>query len=95
MPIWRKMCTVGTVLLLAIVLILNYYGSPLIHYQMRQQIETLGFSSQDVAEAHVIYDRCNPHKYILQIVLCKNPDEIRSYYYDSEHELQELERIQR
>lgn len=95
MPAWRKACTLGTVLLLALVLILNYYGSPLIHYQMRQQVATLGFSETDVAEAHVIYDRRNPHKYILQIVLQEYPDVIRSYYYDSEHELQELERIKR
>lgn len=48
MQLWRKLCTVLTIVLLLGVVLLNQFGSPLTHYAMERDVmeylQTLGYA---------------------------------------------------
>lgn len=94
---WRKACTVLTVILLAMVLLLNQFGSPLTSYHMEQQVtdylQKQGYQQQDLASLKAVYNRNEQHKYMVEVIFTDAPDKVHAYYYDVENGIKELERI--
>ena len=97
MPSWRKVCTILAVVLLAVILLLNYFGSPLTRYQLERQVadylQELGYQQEDLAELNSVYDRHARNKYMVKVVFADAPKAAHYYYYDEELELQEVEQI--
>ncbi len=51
MHIWRKLCTVLSLVLLAGILFVSCFGSPLVRYQLERQVQTYleaqGYQEED------------------------------------------------
>lgn len=85
---WRKVCTIVSIVLLAVILLLNYFGSPLTRYQLEQQVadylQEQGYQQEDLAELSSVYDRHARNKYMVKVVFTDAPEAVRYYYYDEE-----------
>lgn len=94
---WRKLCTVASVLLLAAILLLYYFGSPLTRYQLERQVadylQAQGYEAAELLELDSVYDRHGHNKYVVRVVFATAPEAAHYYYYNSELELQETEQI--
>ena len=94
---WRKICTVVSVLLLAAILLLNHFGSPVTRYQLERQVavylENQGYEQAEIAQLDSLYDKHGHHKYMVKVVFADAPEAAHYYYYNSELELQEVEQI--
>jgi hypothetical protein len=96
---WRKLCTIASVFLLAVILLLSWFGSPLIDYQMEQkmytQLQKQGYQREDILKLDTIYDRHGRTPYLVQVIFADAPETVHSYFYDGEQVLQEMEQTEK
>ena len=95
--IWRKLCTVTTILLLVAVLLLNQFGSPLACYMLERQVysylQAQGYGKADIADIRVIYNPEERYVYTAEVTFLDHAGYIRYYCYNSEQQIQALEKI--
>lgn len=93
--IWRKLCTAGAILVLAVILLLHQFGSPLVRYQLEQQVSAYlqeqGYREKEIAQLACLYDSQAQTPYTVKVVFAGTPERVRYYYYDQELHLQESE----
>ncbi len=96
---WRQLCTIATILVLVLIVLLNQFGSPLTGYllerQVVQHLQMQGYSEEHFSDVRVIYNPSDRHTYTAEVIFQDHGGYARYYAYNSEHELQELERIGR
>lgn len=97
MQLWRKMCTILTILLLLGVVLLNQFGSPVTHYMMERQVrdylQERGYVQQDLLKVQTIYSREERNPYTVQVFFADAPNQPHYYVYDDNQKIQEIEKI--
>lgn len=97
MQLWRKVCTVLTVLLLLGVVLLNQFGSPLTRYAMERDVseylQTIGYARRNIQSVQAVYNRDAQSPYMVEVIFTNAPQQCHYYVYDSKRELQEIEKI--
>ena len=96
MQLWRKLCTVLTIVLLLGVVLLNQFGSPLTRYAMERDVmeylQTLGYAQQDVQAMKAVYNKNDQNPYMVEVTFMDAPQQVHYYVYDDNRELQEIEK---
>ncbi len=96
MGLWRKVCAVLTVLLLAAAVLLGCFGSPLARYSLEQDVRAYlaeaGYRAEDLTDLTVEYNRREQNKYVVRVIFADKPDAPRYYYCDDDLEIRELQR---
>ena len=94
---WRTLCTIVSVVLLVAVLLVNQFGSPLACYAMERQVyshlESLGYTAKHISDIQVVYDADDRYPYTAQVTFADHGGYVRCYCYNSNREIQLLERI--
>jgi hypothetical protein len=97
--IWRQLCTVATIVLLVLILLVNQFGSPmaeiLMERQVYQHLQQQGYGEEDIADIRVTYHPGERNVYISEVFFPDHGGYVRYYIYNSDKEIQELERISR
>ena len=97
MQLWRKVCTVLTILLLLGVVLLNQFGSPLTCYAMEREVteylQMIGYAERDIQTVQAVYNRDEQRPYMVKVVFKEAPQQVFYYVYDSKRELQKIEKI--
>ncbi len=94
---WRQLCTIATIILIVLVLLLSQFGSPLAGYLMERQVyshlQEQGYNEEDIADIRVIYSPNERYAYTAEVDFQDHGGYMRYYVYNNEHKLQELEKI--
>ncbi|MBQ2119414.1 MAG: DUF3139 domain-containing protein [Peptococcaceae bacterium] len=97
--IWRQLCTVATIVLLVLILLVNQFGSPLAEILMERQVyqhlQQQGYDEEDIANIRVTYHPRERNVYVSEVFFPDHGGYVRYYIYNSDKEIQELERISR
>ena len=95
--IWRQLCTVATIVLLVLILLINQFGSPLAGILMERQVylhlQQQGYGGEDIADIRVTYHPGQRNVYISEVSFLDHGGYMRYFIYNSDREIQELERI--
>ena len=95
---WRRLCTIATVILLILLLLLKQFGSPVVSYRMERQVyqylQEQGYRSEEIADIRVIYDPANRHVYTAKVVFLDHGEYTRYYYYNDDQLIQALKKIE-
>lgn len=95
---WRRLCTIATVVLLILLLLLKQFGSPVVSYRMERQVyqylQEQGYRSETIADVCVIYDPDNRHAYTAKVMFLDHGGYTRYYYYNNDQLIQGLEKTE-
>lgn len=97
--IWRQLCTVATIVLLVLILLVSQFGSPLagilMERQVYQYLQQQGYGEEDIRDITVTYHPGERNVYISEVTFRDHGGYTRYYIYNSDKEIQEMERISR
>lgn len=95
--IWRQVCTIITIILLVLVVLLSQFGSPLAGLLMERQVysllQTQGYGAEDIAGIQILYNPGERHVYTAEVTFRDHGGYTHYYIYNGDQELQELERF--
>lgn len=94
---WRKVCTGMSVIILALILGLNLFGSPVASWHLERQVRAhliaSGLNEEEILSTKAVYQRDNQNSYIVQVVFTDEPEIVHYYHRNVDKEIQELEHI--
>ena len=95
--IWRQLCTVTMIIVLVAVLLLNQFGSPLVGYMMERHVysylQDQGYGREDIADIRVMYHPEERYAYTAEVTFLDHAGYVHQYYYNSERQIQIVEKI--
>ena len=95
--IWRQVCTIATIILLVLVVLLSQFGSPLAGLVMERQVYSLlqeqGYGDEDIQDIRIRYNPKERHVYTAEVVFQDHGGYMCYFMYNGNQELQELERL--
>ena len=90
--LWRKICSIGTLLVLVGLFLMNVFGSPVTRYMMERDVTNLlmehGYREEELLKVESVYRKDEQKKYTVRVIFQDKPETVYYYYYDINHVLQ-------